>query len=192
MITIVFGLPGCGKSTYLCKLAKEYNKKNFVVYSNIDLFGLDHIKIENSDIGKYDISDGVLLIDEAMLFVNSRDYKSFSKSLVSFFCQYRHFNLDIFLFTQRYDGLDVTIRSLADRFIYLRKSHLRSFTKIIPISCGYMIPEDVPDEIKYGFRAPSRLSQLFCKRFWRKPYYKYFNSFERYYLPSLDTKNKDN
>ena len=78
LLSLYFGLPGTGKTTILAKHAKEYLEKGIYkhVYCNIPLMIPGVIPIENGDIGKFDISDGVILIDEGTLFADSRDFKT--------------------------------------------------------------------------------------------------------------------
>lgn len=50
-LTMVFGKKGCGKTTYLTKLAYQHWKNGWYVFSTEDI---EHtIKIKYSDIGKY-------------------------------------------------------------------------------------------------------------------------------------------
>lgn len=68
MISLYFGLPGCGKTTLMvkhaiegCKQTKRY--KNIYCNVNINVPGVQ--LINKSDLMKFDIHDGLVLIDEA-------------------------------------------------------------------------------------------------------------------------------
>lgn len=200
MVSLYFGLPGCGKTTLLSKLALQAlkNKKYENVYSNVclDMDGI--INIDNSVIGRFDLHDGILLIDEATLFADSRDYKAFSKDLIEFFLKHRHYNIDIVLFTQQWDGVDRKIRVITDRVYYVYKKILTGHW----FSCYYRIPYGIiiPDpkkkdgeklgEIVQGYCKPGLFNRIFCHRIYRPAYYKYFDSWERRKLPELPPQYK--
>lgn len=124
-VSLYFGLPGCGKTTLMSALAlkgiKSKRYKN--VYSNVKMCIEDVIYIDNNCIGKYNLcdGDGLLLIDEATLFADSRDYKNFGKDRLQYFLEHRHYNVDICLFTQQWDGVDRKIRVITDRVYYVYK-----------------------------------------------------------------------
>lgn len=97
-VSLYFGLPGAGKTTIMAAHAKRALRRKSPykhVYSNVKL-NLEGITyIENSDLGKFLLKDGIVLIDEATLEFDSRDFKNFSKRLIQFFLLHRHYNLDI-------------------------------------------------------------------------------------------------
>ena len=93
-ISLFFGLPGAGKTTLLTYHALQglKRKKRYThVYGNVNLAIPGYIYIDNSCVGRYDLSNSLILIDEATLFANSRDYKNFSKQLLSYVVQHRHY-----------------------------------------------------------------------------------------------------
>ena len=71
-LSLYFGIPGAGKSTYAAYLAKKDMKKGRKVWSNFGITGA--LKCEKSDFGKYMMCDGRLIIDEAGLYVSRSDY----------------------------------------------------------------------------------------------------------------------
>lgn len=192
-IRLYFGLPGSGKTTLLAKHALEYSKKqNFNVYSNVDLNIPSVIPITNDQIGKYRMSNGVILIDEATLFADSRQFKSFSTDLVKLFCLHRHLRLDIECYLQQYNRTDLTIRMLADKVFWVRK--FGGLTCSVEIPMSVFIPKkDVSDqtgtagEIVNGYYRPPFWSYVFCEKIIRKRYYPYFDSFDTrdFNLPDL-------
>lgn len=189
MITCFFGLPGAGKSTLLAKIAQNELKrirkgksKYKRVLSNYYLKGCQQLNF--ADLGKYDMSDSLILIDEISLYADSRDYKQFSFQLKQFFILHRHYNIDIVYATQQYDGVDRKIRELTQQLYYMKRAGPLTYATIIYRT----ITIDEQSEIKYGYRFPSlgkilsdiRHTIIFC---WRPRYYKYFDSFDAPYLP---------
>ena len=196
-VELYFGLPGCGKSTLLA--AKAYaavrKGKYLNVYSNVKLAIPGVTFIENDCIGKYDLSDCLLLIDEATLFADSRSYKSFDHGKLLYFLEHRHYNADIILFTQQWDGVDRKIRVITDRVYYVYKGLIfgKWFTTYYRIPYGIIIPDpklagDKLGEIVQGYCKPNILVRLFAPKLFRPAYYKYFDSWERPYLPPLPVK----
>lgn len=203
MISLYFGLPGCGKTTLLAKHAlkavKGHKYKN--VYSNIPLNIPGVIYVNNADIGRYDICDGLLLIDEASIFADSREFKNFEKEVKDFFLLHRHYGLSIELYCQQWDAVDKRIRSITDKVYYIFKS--KSFSrfwksKYYRIPYGIIIPDpkdssDKLGDIVQGYCKPNFLVRLFAHRLYRPLYYKYFDSWSAPALPELPSvylKNK--
>ena len=69
-LSLYFGIPGAGKSTYAAYLAKQDMKKGRKVWSNFGITGA--MKCDKSDFGKYMMTDGRLIIDEAGLEYDNR------------------------------------------------------------------------------------------------------------------------
>lgn len=193
-IRLYFGLPGAGKTTLLAAHALKYSKrKNFNVYSNVPLNIAKVIPIENEMIGKFNLHDGIILIDEGTLFADSRKFKTFSEDLVKFFCLHRHYRLSIEIFLQNYNRTDLTIRMLADKVYWIRK--FGGFTFAVNIPMSVFIPRrDVSDnsgqagEIENGYYRPPWYSYILCEKIRRKRYYDFFDSFDLgdTQLPELD------
>lgn len=203
MISLFFGLPGQGKTTILAKHALEYTsakgkkRKYKNVYSNIPLSINGVIHIDNDCIGQYDLSDGVILIDEGTLFADSRDFKSFGADKVYYFMMHRHFNVDIEIYVQQWDALDRKIRCITDRVFYVYKSGILGHwqTKYYRIPYGIIIPDPKTDsqklgEIIQGYCKPHWIIRLLASRVWRPKYYKYFDSWEHKALRALPSRYK--
>lgn len=200
-VSLYFGLPGCGKTTLMASKALNAvsSKRYKNVYGNVHMSVPGYCYIDNDCIGIYDLSDCLLLIDEATLFADSRNYKSFSMAKLTYFLEHRHYNADICLFTQQWDGVDRKIRVITDRVYYVFKERLFGhwWTKYYRIPYGIIIPDPHKDkgseklgEIIQGYCKPSLLIRLFAPRLFRPRYYKYFDSWERPDLPPLPEQYK--
>lgn len=193
-VSLYFGLPGAGKTTVMCKLMHKAvrSKRYRHVYCNVFTSIPGVTFIDNDCIGKYDLSDCLLCIDEATLFADSRSYKSFSQDKISYFLYHRHYNADIVLYTQQWDGVDRKIRVITDRVYYVYKGLFlgRWFTRGYRVPYGIIIPDKKSDteklgEIVQGYCKPGFFSRLFGLWVFRPRYYKYFDSWDRPPLPPL-------
>lgn len=186
-VSVYFGLPGCGKTTTLTKLAYEAvsncNYKH--VYSNVGLNIPGVTYIENSVIGRFELRDCLLLIDEGTLFADNRAYKEFSKERIEYFLTHRHRCADIVVFTQKWDALDIKIRTITDRVFYVYKPFLTGcvLSKCVRVPYGLVFPDpkkggDKLGEIIQGYMKPPFFSRVFAKRIYRPRWYPYFDSWE--------------
>lgn len=198
-VSLYFGLPGAGKTTLMAhKAIKGVKDKRYKhVYGNVKMQIDGYTYIDNECIGKYDLSDCLILIDEATLFADSRAYKTFDKGKLEYFLEHRHFNADICLFTQQWDGVDRKIRVITDRVFYVYKGKLLGhwISTYYRIPYGIIIPDPHKDksseklgEIVQGYCKPNLLVRLFAPKLYRSKYYKYFDSWERTELPKLPQK----
>lgn len=190
-----FGLPGCGKTTTLTKLAlkaiKSGKYKN--VYCNVHLNIPGVTFIEFDVLGVYMLRDCLVLIDEAMVNCGDRDYKSFGKEKIKTFVEHRHAQMDIVLFSQEPDGIDKKIRSITDRMYYVKKGLFLGhwITTIYKIPYKLIWPSekgggDNVGKIIMGYVKPPLFARLFAQRIYRPQYYKYFDSWELdWNLPEL-------
>ena len=200
MISGFFGLPGVGKTSFLAKIAALENKriaKNKSKYQRVytNFFCRDCYCLNFQDLGKYDMSDSLILIDEITLEADSRDFKQFTRNLKQFFILHRHYNCDIVYFTQQYDGVDKKIRDLTYDLWYVKK--IACWTMARRIYRCLDINEDTK-EIVQGYRFPGLIENLFSLVFpwafklrrwcFRPRYYKYFDSWEKVSLPPYSSR----
>lgn len=189
MITCFFGLPGAGKSSMLAKIAYDEQKRMATgkspykrILANYYIEGCEEINF--SDLGVYDTSESLILLDEITLDADSRDFKTFSKQLKEFFILHRHYHCDVVYATQAFDAVDKKIRDLTHNLFYLKKAG--QLTYATAIYRKITITED--SDIKMGYEIPSIIKILidmkhnmrFC---WRPRYYWMFNSFDAKRLP---------
>lgn len=183
-ISIYFGLPGSGKSTLAAIFAKMALRRGSPykrVYCNFPYIGLNVYPIDNLDsLIKYDFNDSLFLYDEATLFWDNRNFKTFGEDKTKAVALHRHFvsdsdkyKTDLVFFCQQWDGIDKKLRELATNFYTVEK--IGPFTMVRQIDRCYRISDDSSDIIN-GFKLAPLVSKgtVF---YLRKPYYKYFDSF---------------
>lgn len=185
---MVVGKKGSGKTTMLVRLAYQHIRAGWTVYSTENIPGT--YKIEYSDIGKFNIPSGsLLLVDEVGMVWDARKYKDFPDHLRDWFKYQRHEGVKVFLFSQTFD-VDKKIRDLTDNmYLVTNKARIFAYAKLI---------KKVPDLIKPSAEAPARLDDVleFESLFWFwcgsrmftfiPRYAKLFNSHERLGLPEKE------
>lgn len=200
-VSLYFGLPGAGKTTMMVYCAISAKKKGTYdhIYCNVPIAVDGVTYIDNDCIGKFDLRNCLVLVDEGTLFANNRDYKSFSKEKTSYMLLHRHYRADIVFFSQEWASLDKRIRAVTDRVYYVYKGRLlgRWFTRCYRIPYGIIIPNPKKDgseklgEIVQGYAKPNFLIRLFSPWLYRPKYYKYFDSWDSPPLPPLPTRYKE-
>lgn len=126
ILSVYFGVPGSGKTTFAAWLAKRDMKHGLRVWSNVPITGTMKLDCQE-DIGNYMICDGRVIIDEAGIEYNNRDFKNFSKKQLYFYKYHRHYELAVDVFSQGYDDMDKKIRTLAQRLYVVKKSLIPFF-----------------------------------------------------------------
>lgn len=181
MITGYFGLPGCGKSTFLAKFAQNYIQQGYRVFCHEDSPVDGCYLFKWSDLGRFDMSNSVILIDEISLKADNRDFSKFSDKVKQFFILHRHYHCDIIWFTQQYDGVDRKIRELTTCLYYIRAAGMFSYAIRID---RFIWVEKERKQILVGYKPSGFIRCLFgwlngsLKLCFRPKYYKYFDSYE--------------
>lgn len=132
-VNVFFGIPGSGKSTYAAHRAKKCLKRGEAVYSNVNIKGTYKLN-PRDDLGVYEVRGGKVIIDEAGLDFNSRNFKSFSNENRTFFKMHRHEETSVDVFSQSFDDMDKTIRVLARNFWVVKPSLIPYFIVAVRIN----------------------------------------------------------
>lgn len=186
MIKCYFGVPGCGKTTTLVKIARKELKRlkrhyKEVYTINFECVGCIPIKFD--DLKEYKFNNSLILIDEITMDADNRSFKTFPKEIRDFFILHRHLGVDIIYATQNYENVDKKIRDLTAELWYMSKSVvpiLRGFTTSKRIYRNININEFTSD-LTLGYRFCSFLEMIFASNMevtWRKKYYKYYDSWD--------------
>ena len=177
-LTLVMGKAGSGKSTYIAHIVKKCNKKNRPVYCNHHVLGAN--KIEHTWLGKFMLEDCTIIIDEAQICFDNRDFKSFTKELKFFFSNYRHFKADVYIVSQSFEDLDVKIRRQAKK-IYIMQKSLIPFTLMLQrVRMKFGVNEEKTDIVTLYKTGLFGLSFKLNFTVWH-----YFDSYSKPSLPPI-------
>lgn len=183
----VFGKKGSGKSSYLARLALQYSKKGWIVYTNVKDLAISGVRIidDVSKLGDFvPAENSIMLLDEVSLVWDNRNFKSFKDSTKEFFRLQRHYKCLVFLFSQTFD-VDKKIRDLADN-MYLVTQFLGRWSLLREIDKNIVLTDASADNES---RIAENLSfrSVFHWRFTYLPnWQKYFNSFDLPERPQID------
>ena len=175
------GVPGSGKTTFAAYLVKKRRKRakkhkcSDLVLSNTPIKGA--YKIYKSDIGQFMIQDCLLIMDEAGIDYNNRNFKTFSDDETYFYKFHRHYNVDIAMFSQDFD-VDVKLRKLATRLFIVQKSFIPGFIKRRQITKNVGIDQNTKqliDEYRYVLFGSK---YIYAPKLW-----KLFDSYSHKKLP---------
>ena len=124
-LIMLFGKKGSGKNTLLTKLSIKYNRMGYKVFSDSDIYNT--YKLNTDWIGKYDFPENsVLMVSEAGITWDNRDFKTFSKEVRNFFKLQRHKKVIVYLASQSFD-VDKKLRDLTDE-MYLIVNYMGIFS----------------------------------------------------------------
>lgn len=178
--SMYFGVPGSGKTTLASWLARiEFKKKKNKrkVWSNVSIKGT--LKLDKSDIGKFNIYNGRLLLDEGGTEFNNRNFKkNLDDDQLKWLKLYRHYKMDICIFSQYWNDVDVKLRNLTTKLYLLKKSAIPFFIVRKEIGKKIGINKDTKQiEDQYYFR------KLATKWYFAPKVWKMFVTDERPELP---------
>lgn len=189
-LIMVFGKKGSGKNTLLTKWSIKYNRLGWHVYSDSEIFNT--YKLDTNWIGKYDFpKNSVLLVQEAGMTWDNRNFKSFPVEVRDFFKLQRHKNVMVVLASQSFD-VDKKLRDLTDE-MYLIVNFMRIFSiakrinKKITIQKSGDTDNQSSDQASFLTESYSFDLPFFWKFTYIPRYVKYFNSFECTPLPLVQT-----
>ena len=183
-VTMFVGLPGSGKTTLAAAIIKKALKsKKYRAFSNVPIYGAFEYSWQK-DFGKADLSQSIIILDEAGLDVDNRSWeKNFDKDKVSMLKLLRHYSSKLIVFSQTWNDCDIKIRSMVGKLFIVRPSLLPFTTVAIPIWRKIDVDEEDHD-FKELYYKDSIIFRLFsCSRCFRPAYYNMFNSWEAPSLP---------
>lgn len=206
VLNVYFGVPGSGKTTFAAWLTKQCFRESWVirlckrwpekklckrilegkhfrrataVYSNVPITGAFQLDAKE-DIGHYMIADAKIIIDEAGIEYNNRNFKAFPPEAIYFYKYHRHYQTSVDVFSQSYEDMDVTLRRLAQNFYVVRRS-------VVPfcVTCRLIRRKVGVDDQTHQIADlySMGLPILDTRRIFCPPLWKMFNSYSRKELP---------
>lgn len=123
-VTMFVGLPGSGKTTYAASFVKQALKRGNKVYSNVPIKGAYEYNWQ-TDFGNYDMSNSLIILDEAGLDVDNRSWeKNFNRDKVEFLKLLRHYHSKMVVFSQTWNDCDIKIRSMVGLLYIVKRLSL--------------------------------------------------------------------
>lgn len=208
VLNVYFGVPGSGKTTFAAYLTKwalhenpiitfcrkhrnpitslilssRYLKRRIAVYSNVPITGAYRLDAK-ADIGFYMLQNAKIIIDEAGIEYNNRNYKSFPQEAIYFYKYHRHYKVSVDVFSQSYEDMDVTLRRLAQNFFVVRRS-LVPFC-VVALRIRRRVGVDVQTKQIQDLYSMG-LPIFDTKRIFAPSLWKMFNSYSRKELPKKE------
>lgn len=176
---MVFGSPGCGKTTYAARLVSQSLEKYDYshIYTNFACRGAERVSV--SDIGSFDLSHSLIIIDEAGIDLSNRDWKKTQKTLIDYLKLHRHYSSSFVFLSQSWEDADKKIRDLCSVYRLLSRgpfglTWIRNIAKFVMVDENHQIIE--------GFdKVPVLRGGLRCFR--RPHWYGLFDSWSAPPLP---------
>lgn len=174
-LSLYFGIPGAGKTTFAAWLAKHDLKAHRRVYSNVPITGT--LSVDRADLGHIMLENGRLIWDEAGIDFDNRKMK-LSDEEVYFFKYHRHYKMHVDFFSQGLD-VDIKIRKLARHLYVVRPSLIPFFITRREIARRVGIDDMTHQIIDEYYWKPFGKKRIFSPLLWNL-----FNTYSRKSLPA--------
>ena len=186
MIYIIWAPPRKGKTYYatwwalrVLKAIKKHKGNKKRVFSNYPIYSSkwgSSLYLDRDTI-QYDITDSLLIYDEAYRDFNSRKFYEFSKREHTFFATNGHDNNDIVLIAHGINRLDSVIREMVDTYFFVKKYGLPFSDKPILFNIeGYIDLQDIAQRYRrntvyssFWLRFSKEVGKAYDTHFFRKP-----------------------
>lgn len=208
VLNVYFGIPGAGKTTLAAYFTKQSMKQSWVitlcekypgkvsawilrskffrrktlVYSNVPITGAYQLDPQH-DIGKYMIVGSKVIIDEAGIEYNNRNFKAFPPEAVYWYKYHRHYECSVEVFSQSHEDMDITLRRLAQNYYVVKKSLIPFCVVFRRIYRKVGIDEHTHQIVDMYYFRPLGIGS---KWIFSPPLWKLFNSYSRKELPHKD------
>lgn len=172
----IFGKKGSGKSCLMINRMLYYKKKGYIIYTDMNVT-IPGVRIINPDDLKDHWPDKhcAIFIDEAQLYWDNRQFKSFAHGFLEFFSYQRKIKAILYMNSQSFD-IDKKIRDRSDGLI-LQTNIGNVISVSRPILKTFTLTQATGDE-------PSSIAeQLVFDKVWHwklyhmPSYFKYYDSF---------------
>lgn len=170
--SLYIGDRGSGKSCLMALAAMQAKKNGIPVYSNYPTVGCyaiptttvskkdgtKRVYLDKEWLYSTDLSNSVIMIDEARTVWNARAFKDWNEQDEEFFNFIRKNNTQVILATQRYDGIDLNIRCAVDYTFFIQRT--RYFKNISSVDISRSVQVKIADRqteiVSRGFSKGAR------------------------------------
>lgn len=186
MIYIIWAPPRKGKTYYATYRAvhvlkniyhKKGNKKK--VFSNYPIYHKKYgstLFLDRNTLN-YDITDSLIIFDEAYRDFNSRTFYKFTKKEHTFFATNGHDNNDIFLIAHGINRVDTVIREMVDTYFFVKKYSIPFMERPLFFNVeGYIDLIDIGQRHRrntvyssFWLRFQKEIADAYDTHFFRKP-----------------------
>jgi len=172
MINILTGRPGQGKTYVLARKAYDFLHKGVQVYSNIKLaYEGDNLSYWHDPEQLTDLKNGIIIMDEAHVYFNSREWQDMSKDTQRKLQQHRKDGLHIWGTVQHEARIDVVFRELVSGF-YLCSKILGSSEDSKRIFGLIRVAQFFPEDMKSKNKVENFVEWFFI----RKKYVEFYDT----------------
>lgn len=198
----ITGDRGTGKSTLFAMICELSVLNHYKVYSNYPIKGAfaiptitttrkdgsKRVRLDKEFLYSTDLSDSTILLDEARTIWNARAYSDWTIQDEDFFNMIRHYNTQVWLASQVYDGVDLNCRRAVEYTFFLQKCRspfLKNFCSCdISRSVQVKVADRNTEIVMRGYARGAQkvmwdIGEIPCAftYFYRKPYYGLFDSY---------------
>lgn len=176
-LTFLLGDKGVGKSTLMAKLMLKYQKRGWLIYTDMPDCNIPGVRIFNpKDLGQFIPPPySAVFMDEVGISYDNRKWESFTPEQRDYWKFLRKYKNVAFMNSQAFD-IDVKIRAVVDSILLL--SQIRNcITVIRPIYTTVTLTEP-------SAQGEARVAKMYkfappwnWKLNWMPKYWKYFDSF---------------
>lgn len=179
-VSLYIGLPRSGKTTFIAYLTHLCNVTGYKCFCNIPVQGA--YPFTKDDLGKYDMSNSLILLDEAGIIYDNRNFeKAFTEESLTFLKLIGHYHSNICLFSQSMD-IDVKWVRMSKDIYFLRRGLIGHKSFIYKVHRKLDVNPDT-HKIEDFYDKPTGLIALLTRKKFRRK--KYYHMFDSYSAPKL-------
>lgn len=188
MIRYYFGSPGAGKTTTAVRNMRLMARKKIRpkrIFANFETKDLPYVtECDTVDLGKWTFPKySHVYLDEAGIDYNNRKFKSMLQETIAWYKKHRHFRVDVDIYSQSWEDVDITLRRLSYELWYIKKVGPFTLCRLIK---KFVDIDDERHEIVDGYRFAKLLRRFLPWPFKEKTWYFVFRPFHYRFFDSYD------